>query len=97
MSNENFIPLPVQQMIMKNKLETQKVQALLEAKVLENQIQVSELKNVKWFWEKTIATLLHNWITTLTQFEALEEQEAYKFLTPVQFHQIHLYIKNNQK
>lgn len=49
MNNENFIPLPVQQMIMKNKLETQKVQALLEAKVLEGQIQVSELKNVKGF------------------------------------------------
>lgn len=85
----------MRQLILKNQMETQKVKALKEASILADQVQVSELKNVKGFGEKTIATLIQNGITTLEQFKTLDEQEAYKFLTPVQFHQIHLYIKNN--
>ena len=59
------------------------------------EVSVSELKWVKGFWDKTIATLLENWITTLNQLKEISDEEAYKFLTPVQFHQIQLYIKTN--
>ena len=58
-------------------------------------MKVSNLQWVKWFGDKTIATLIQNWITTLEQFKEIDEQDAYKFLTPVQYHQINLYIKNN--
>lgn len=60
-----------------------------------NQVQVSELRGVKGFWEKTIATLIENGINTIDQFKWIDEQEAYKFLTPVQYHQINLFIKEN--
>lgn len=66
-----------------------------KAEATSDTVAVSELKWVKGFWDKTIATLLENWITTLNQLKDISDEEAYKFLTPVQFHQIQLYIKTN--
>lgn len=93
--NEPMIPLPFMQSIMKNRLEIERMKAQQTFDEINSQVKVSELKEVKWFWEKTIATLIENGITTLEQFKWLEEEKALTFLTPVQFHQINLYIKNN--
>lgn len=60
-----------------------------------NQVQVSELRNVKGFWEKTIATLIENWIETIQKFKEIDYDKAMTFLTPVQYHQINLFIKEN--
>lgn len=62
---------------------------------MNSQVQVSELKKVKWFWDKTIATLIENGVHTLEQFKEIPYDEGIKFLTPVQFHQINLFIKEN--
>lgn len=62
---------------------------------MNSQVQVSELKKVKGFWDKTIATLIENGIHTLEQFKEITYDEAILFLTPVQFHQINLFVKEN--
>lgn len=59
------------------------------------EVSISSLKWIKWIWEKTINTLIENWIHTVEDFKKYSEQELYVFLTPVQFHQINLYIKTN--
>lgn len=66
-----------------------------KAETTSTSVSVSELKWVKGFGDKTIATLLENWITSLNQLKDISDEEAYKFLTPVQLHQIQLYIKTN--
>lgn len=78
---------------MKNKLEIEKMQKLKAWIEVANQVQVSELKKVKGFGEKTIATLIENWITTIEQFKEIDYDKAMTFLTPVQYHQINLFIK----
>ena len=62
---------------------------------MNSQVQVSELKKVKGFGDKTIATLIENGIHTLEQFKEISYEDWIKFLTPVQFHQITLFIKEN--
>lgn len=71
------------------------MKAKATAQEMSEKVQVSELRWVKGFGEKTIATLLENGITTVDGLKSLSEEEAYKFLTPVQYHQINRYIKEN--
>ena len=93
--NEKFFPQPYLQTLMKNRLEIEKLQAKQISAELSKQVGVSELKKVKGFWDKTIATLIENGIETIQQFKEIDYDKAMTFLTPVQWHQINLFIKDN--
>lgn len=80
---------------MKNKLDMERMKAMQVSHELAKEVGVSELRWVKGFWEKTIATLIENGITTISQFKEIDYEKAVSFLTPVQYHQINLYIKEN--
>lgn len=60
---------------------------------------MSELRNVKGFWEPTIAKLRENGINTITQLrDKMEGKTALEFqdiLTPIQFKQATNYFIEN--
>lgn len=55
------------------------------------QVEISALRNVRWFWGPTIAKLQSKWINTIKDLkEAMEGKAANDFqdtLTPIQFKQ----------
>ena len=71
---------------------------MAESKSTEEQLQVeiSELRNVKWFGEPTIAKLKSKWINTIKELKvAMENKKANDFqdtLTPIQFKQASNYF-----
>lgn len=58
-------------------------------------VKLSGLQGVKWIGEKTIATLMANWITNMKEFKEIDYDKAMTFLTPVQWHQLNQYLKEN--
>lgn len=77
---------------------------LLRRGVLEDniaQVQVSELKNVKGFWENTILKLQENWIFTIKQLKEKFDEAGGEFtalthlLTWIQQKQFNNYVKEN--
>lgn len=80
---------------MKNQFEVQKYKAQVNASDVASRVKLSWLQWVKWIWEKTIATLLANWIMSMGDFKDVSYDKAMTFLTPVQWHQLNLYIKEN--
>lgn len=58
-------------------------------------VKLSWLQGVKWIGEKTIATLMANWITNMKEFKEIDYDKAMTFLTPVQWHQLNQYLKEN--
>jgi len=93
--NETNMPATLMQQILKNRLATARFQALQAGEEISNKVRVSDLKNVKGFWEKTIATLIEHWIDSIDKFKEIDYDKAMTFLTPVQYHQINLFIKEN--
>lgn len=65
----------------------------------ELQVNVSELKNVKGFWETTITKLRDNWITTLKELkermDATNLKDFQDVLTPIQWKQAQNYFIEN--
>lgn len=90
-----MIPSVVAQQLMKNKLDMEKARAKYKVYETHRLVSISELKKVKGFWEKTIATLIENNISDVTQIRDMGDEKALTFLTPVQLHQIKMYIKEN--
>lgn len=60
-----------------------------------SRVKLSGLQWIKWIGEKTIATLLANGIESMKDFKNVSYDKAMTFLTPVQWHQLNLYIKEN--
>lgn len=80
---------------MKNKLEMERISAMNNARDKSSMVKLSWLHWIKGIWEKTIATLLWNWIESMRDFKEISYDRAMTFLTPVQWHQLNLYIKEN--
>ncbi len=71
------------------------MKAKLNAHDRSSMVKLSWLQWVKGVGEKTIATLLANWIESMGDFKKVTYDKAMTFLTPVQWHQLNLYIKEN--
>ncbi len=71
------------------------MKAKLNAHDRSSMVKLSWLQWVKGVGEKTIATLLTNWIESMGDFKKVTYDKAMTFLTPVQWHQLNLYIKEN--
>lgn len=71
--------------------------AWLEGKQLE--VEISELRNVRWFGDATITKLKDNWINTISDLRnKMENKTANDFqdiLTPIQFKQAQNYFLEN--
>lgn len=80
---------------MKNQFEIEKYKAQNHATDVASRVKLSGLQWIKGIGEKTIATLLSHWITSMGDFKDISYDKAMTFLTPVQWHQLNLYIKEN--
>lgn len=56
----------------------------------------SELKDIKWIWPWTIATLYKNNIKTTSDLCAVSEEELKKITNPLWFKAITNFINNNK-
>ena len=65
----------------------------------QKEISISELKNIKGFWEPTIAKLKDNWINTIQELKKFMEgkspQQMGEILNPVQYKQAKNYFIDN--
>ena len=73
----------------------EKYRAKVNASDVASKVKLSSLQWIKGIGEKTIATLLANWIESMGDFKSVSYDKAMTFLTPVQWHQLNLYIKEN--
>ena len=88
------------QILLKNQLMNKKQMVKLsEATAEQSEVEISELLNVKGFWEATIAKLREKWIRTIKQLkEEMNWKTAKDFqetLTPIQFKQATNYFIEN--
>lgn len=85
---------------MKNQLEMQKT-AMKISKIRWdiNEVNIWELRQVKWFWESTLLKLKEKGISSLRQlYEAMQWETSHSFqdvLTPIQFKQAQNYFVEN--
>ena len=64
-----------------------------------NEVNIGELKSVKWFWESTLLKLKDKGINTIKElYEAMQWHTSHSFqdvLTPIQFKQVQNYFIEN--
>ena len=70
-----------------------------EAEAIQSEVEISELRKVKWFWDANIAKLKEKEINTIKELKlAMDNKTAKDFqdtLTPIQFKQAQNYFIEN--
>lgn len=88
------LDVPVSQILMANMEKTKLAKIVQEANEEAREIEVSDLKTIRWIGEKTLQILIDNWINSVAKLKSMEKEEIERLIqSPITRNQIFSHIK----